>query len=393
MREGCCTKSRERVVSALDLEEPDVVPSYEMLLSPPNTVKEILAREPVYANRKYLFELWSRGEMLDKESVNLLNKRSVEDCYEAYCKLDLDMIRFSLGTIRPPSSIKKVSDREWIVDGKRTLYESYSFWSWDPEGSLILKGPEYVHRYIKNEKKKLLEASRQDQLVNLRYMKRLNKEEKFILTDVGGIWGPIVSDRYGLTEFLKWFYLYSDVAKELIQFYADITIERGKAAIDEGADGVQICEDYGFEDGSWLSPKQFREFILPHLTRMSNIFRRKGAFFILHTDGNVMPILRMFAEAEVSAYQSIDKIAKMDLAVVKEQVGSEMCLIGNVDHSCLMSENLGEVKAEVKRCMKAAAHSGGYIIGCTGAMIDSRLPNLSALVRYSRRYGRYRRRF
>ena len=79
-------QSRERVIAALELEEPDVVPSYEMYLSPPSTVKEIIGREPVYANTEYLYELWSRGKMRDEESVKKLNKRMVEDCYEAYCK-------------------------------------------------------------------------------------------------------------------------------------------------------------------------------------------------------------------------------------------------------------------------------------------------------------------
>jgi len=382
-------QSRERVIAALELEEPDVVPSYEMYLSPPSTIKEIIGREPVYANTEYLYELWSRGKMRDEESVKKLNRRMVEDCYEAYCKLGLDMIRFWVGTIKPPSSIKKLSDREWLIDGRRVLSEAYTHWNWDSESSVILKGPEYVHEYVKNEKKKRLEAPREDQVSNLEYMKKLNKDEKFILADVGGIWGPIVSDRYGLTEFLKWFYLYPDVVRELIEFYADITIENGKAAIDAGADGVQICEDYGFRDKSWLSPKHFREYVFPHLSRMSRIFRRRGAFFVLHSDGNTMPIMKMFAEAKVSAYQSIDKIAGMDLARVKEEIGDKVCLIGNVDHDVLVSSNLGDVKAEVKRCMRSAAYGGGYIIGCTGAMIDSRLPNLKALIKYSRKYGRY----
>lgn len=110
---------------------------------------------------------------------------------------------------------------------------------------------------------------------------------------------------------------------------------------------------------------------------------------MLHSDGNTMPIMKMFAEAKVSAYQSIDKIAGMDLARVKEEIGDKVCLIGNVDHDVLVSSNLGDVKAEVKRCMRSAAYGGGYIIGCTGAMIDSRLPNLKALIKYSRKYGRY----
>ncbi|MGD0330854.1 MAG: uroporphyrinogen decarboxylase family protein [Nitrososphaeria archaeon] len=391
-------QSRERIITALNLGQPDIVPSYEMLISPPSVIKQIIGREPIFYNYKYLYELWSKGKMIDKESVNRLNQRFTEDCYETYQKLGLDMIRFYAvgmdptewwrGEIRPPTSIKKVSDREWVVDGKRMLYDSLSFWNWEPTSSIVMKGPDYVRSYVKNEGRRMIEEVKNAPLDNVRHLVKLNKGKMFILTDVGST-NNIVSDTYGVSEALKWFYTHPDVIRSLYKLYADLSIETGKVAIDCGTDGVQICEDYGYKNGPWISPAHFKEFVLPNLKRMSRVFRRKGAYFVLHSDGNVKSLMNMFVDAGFHAYQSIDKIAGMDLAYVKKEIGDRICLIGNVGHDVLISKNMSDVEAEVKRCMRSAAVGGGYIISCTGAMTDSKLPNIKALIKYSRKYGKY----
>ena len=59
-----------------------------MYLSPPSTVKEIIGREPVYANIEYLYELWSKGKMRDEESVKKLNRRYLGiDISDKYCEV------------------------------------------------------------------------------------------------------------------------------------------------------------------------------------------------------------------------------------------------------------------------------------------------------------------
>lgn len=159
--------------------------------------------------------------------------------------------------------------------------------------------------------------------------------------------------------------------------------------LEEGADGILICEDYGTYGRSWMSPRHFNAFILPHLRRISNVVRKKGGFFVIHSDGNIMPILKLLAKSGAHAYQSIDKLSGMKLAKVKELVGDHLCLIGNVDLRVLAKGSSEEVKAEVKRCVNEAAHGGGYIISSSGSMVESTLKNLLTYIRYVRRIGKY----
>jgi hypothetical protein len=55
-------RPRERVIRALELEEPDTMPTFEMVIDPTDTVRAILGREPIYENPKRLLEMqWHRS--------------------------------------------------------------------------------------------------------------------------------------------------------------------------------------------------------------------------------------------------------------------------------------------------------------------------------------------
>ena len=88
----------------------------------------------------------------------------------------------------------------------------------DSEKSLFKKGPKYVLNYIHSVRNELLSKIKEYSFPNLKRLIKINQDEKFILADVGGIWGNIVSDPYGVTEVLKWLILRPDVVRELFRF-------------------------------------------------------------------------------------------------------------------------------------------------------------------------------
>jgi len=384
-------KSRERVIHALELEEPDIVPTFEMIISPPKVVEQILNRKSVYNNIEYLLELRLKNLInpADKKDIENINRMYVEDIYEVYKRLDLDMIRFSPHEIHIPKNVRKIDKKTWEIDGVQYRYDSYSLWLTDPRMSFFKKGSEYVLNHIRSIRNETISKIREYSFTNLKMLLKINRDEKFILADAGGIWGNVVSDPYGVIEVLKWLILKPSVVRELFSFYTDVVVERAKVLLEEGADGILICEDYGMHGKSWMSPRQFREFILPNLRRISATVVNKGGFFIIHTDGNVMPILDLLAISGAHAYQSIDKFSGMNLAEVKEKVGEKLCLIGNVDLNILAKGTVDDVKAEVKRCMNDAACGGGYIISSSGSMVESTLENLLTYIRYARKIGKY----
>ncbi|MBS7635096.1 hypothetical protein KEJ34_06370 [Candidatus Bathyarchaeota archaeon] len=109
-----------------------------------------------------------------------------------------------------------------------------------------------------------------------------------------------------------------------------------------------MCVDYGNKLGPWFSPEMFRKFIKPALKKQCDAFKRKGAFAVLHSDGNIAPTLNV-VEAGINAYQGIDVIASMSLKNVKENYGDRICLVGNVDPRILEFGKPKDVAMEVER--------------------------------------------
>lgn len=300
------------------------------------------------------------------------------------------MIRFWEWGFTPSKSVEKISEEEWKIDDEKFSFKGGTLWRRSPIQGVLTKGPKVVLDRIKEDRKRLMEDIANAQHPSLEYMRKLNKEDKFILADVGCIWlAGGITDFEEFPTYLSWFRLYPDVVEQIIRFATDALIENAKVAIDHGADGILSCNDFGYSNSSWLSPDNFRRFIYPNMKRAQDAIKAKGSFFVVHSDGNNNPLLEMFADANIDGYQSIDILGGMDLADVKERIGDKVCLLGNVDLQVLGSGSVGDVKRDVKRCIKSAAEGGGYIICSSGSMLESIPENLRAMVSYAREIGKY----
>jgi len=142
----------------------------------------------------------------------------------------------------------------------------------------------------------------------------------------------------------------------------DAAIERGKRLVDGGMDGFALCADYCLNTGPFLSPAMFREFVTPFLARLIGAYRDMGAYVIKHTDGNIMPILDQLVSCKPHALHSIDCQAQdMDIRVVKERVGDQVCLIGGVQCSLLQTGTVEQIMDDCRYALQHGMPGGGYI--------------------------------
>lgn len=153
-------------------------------------------------------------------------------------------------------------------------------------------------------------------------------------------------------------------AKATAQKMANAAIERNKRMIDAGFDSFIFCSDYCFNNGPFLSPAMFREFVQPYLYQIVKATKESGAFVIKHTDGNIMPILDQLVECEPHALHSIDPMAGVDIKVVKELVGKKVALCGNVHCAALQTGSDQDVINSAEYCLTYGKPGGGYIF-CT----------------------------
>ena len=133
-------------------------------------------------------------------------------------------------------------------------------------------------------------------------------------------------------------------------------------------DGFAMCADYCFNDGPFLSPEMFDEFVTPYLTDVIAGYREMGFYAIKHTDGNIMPILDSLVSARPHALHSLDPQGHVDIAEVKRLVGDRVCLIGNVNCGLLQTGTDEEVIASARYALQNGMPDGGYVFSTSNCI-------------------------
>lgn len=343
-----------RSCMALLHEEPDRVPFFEMHVSPP-VGRRILASTPLTYNTPLQLDLAADRKLETKGANDII----VEELASYIEKVKLDFVR-TPGLISKNAKVEKLSENRWLIGGSVHVWRGGTLWNEELRRRRI-----DLNTFVDYWESLRNSGVHEETFSVLRAVVRRFGGEVFITYDSDGSWGPIVSDQPLLIEVLKAMYTDPDLVETLIVAMSERAIEIGKAAIDEGANGILMCVDYGYSNGLWMPPRFFRRFVKPALKRQCEAFKRRGGFALLHSDGNIAAVLDDLVEVGVDAYQGIDVEAGMDLSEVKRRIGEKVCLIGNVSPVILEHGSTEDVRREVSRCLSAGAPGGGYVLSAS----------------------------
>jgi len=168
-------------------------------------------------------------------------------------------------------------------------------------------------------------------------------------------------------------------------------IELARQAIRAGADIIVCGDDYCGKKGPLMSLEHFKKFILPGLTKMVQVVKEEGGYFIKHCDGYVWPIMDMMVDAGIDAYNPIQPDAGMDIAEMKRVYGDKICLIGNIDCAHLLPFGTpDQVDEAVKKCIAQASPRGGHIISSSNTIHSKVKPeNFLSMIKAAKKYGKY----
>lgn len=182
-----------------------------------------------------------------------------------------------------------------------------------------------------------------------------------------------------------------EMARCLMDKVLDANMRVVRSAIRAGAEIVVLGDDYAHNAAPLMSPGVFQEFILPRLTRMIAMIHDEGALCIKHSDGNLYPILDMLVSAGPDGIIPIEPVAGMELSKVKELVGDQVCLVGNIDCGRLLSHGEpGEVREAVRQAIADAGEGGGFILSSSNSIHSSCKPeNFLAMVAAGKELGGY----
>jgi uroporphyrinogen decarboxylase len=158
----------------------------------------------------------------------------------------------------------------------------------------------------------------------------------------------------------------------------DAAKERFKQMNDAGADLFILAHDFGFNEGPFVSPKHFSEFVTPYFAETVEAVHDLGKIAILHSDGNLNEILDQIYSTGVDGYHSVDPQGHMDIKAVREQY-PDWILMGNVKSSMLQDANDSQIRESVQYCMKYGGVGKRYIFS-TSNCVFAGMPPKSYLI-------------
>jgi len=165
-------------------------------------------------------------------------------------------------------------------------------------------------------------------------------------------------------------------------------------ALGDDVDIIKIGDDLGTQQSLLMSPAMYRSMLKPiHAESIASIRRRTKAKVFFHTDGDVFPLLDDLVEIGVDILNPIQTSAgrMADLATLKRRYGSALTFCGGIDTQRVLPNGTpDEVRAEVRRVIGELAPGGGYLLASVHTIMnDVPADNILAMVDAAEAYGRY----
>jgi uroporphyrinogen decarboxylase len=101
-------------------------------------------------------------------------------------------------------------------------------------------------------------------------------------------------------------------------------------------------------------------------------------------------LLPFAIEAGFAGVHGLEPAAGVRLDRVKEQFGSDLVLVGNIDIRVLFQPDLGAIHAEVNRSVEQGAQGGGYMLATCNSIFAGMDPAAVAeMFHYQEKVGFY----
>ncbi|HID11310.1 MAG TPA: hypothetical protein EYP17_08435 [Candidatus Latescibacteria bacterium] len=186
-----------------------------------------------------------------------------------------------------------------------------------------------------------------------------------------------------------------EIAHTIFSHIRDFYLEY-EGCILEAADGeldiLLTGDDFGSQSGPLISPAMWEEFLGEGFRQYIALAHSYRVKVMHHTCGSVRPLIPLMLERGLDVLQSLQPEASdMDPWALKAEFEERLSFQGGISvQRTLPFGTPEEVKREVRDRIEALAPGGGYILGTAhNIQADVPLDNFKALLEAYREYGRY----
>ena len=151
--------------------------------------------------------------------------------------------------------------------------------------------------------------------------------------------------------------------------------------------GVWIYDDMAYNVGPMFNPKSFENVFLPAYRRMVRECKSAGAkYVVLHSDGNIMPILDMLVDAGIDGLNPLEKRAGMDPVAIRNCYPYLILIGGMCNTDTLLNGPTDRIEKETRKLIDLG-RNGGFVIGTHSISPEIPLEHFETYDRICRTYG------
>ncbi len=158
-------------------------------------------------------------------------------------------------------------------------------------------------------------------------------------------------------------------------------------------DILLMGDDFGTQNGPFLSPGMWVDYLGDGFAAYARIARSHGVRVMHHTCGAVRPLIPLMIERGLEVLQSLQpEAAGMDPRELKAEFGDRLAFHGGVSIQRTMPHGTpAEVRSEVRDRVKVLAPGGGYILSTShNVQADTPVENVEMLLNAYHDFGSYR---
>jgi uroporphyrinogen decarboxylase len=384
---------RERILAALNLEEPDRVPCHLILIDA-NNVDKILGKSQITdfdtldQVKRDNPDNWPKeiSELIESVETSIFSR-----CVEAAIDIGLDCMQ--VGVVPVEFLDDQSEGRNLMKDPFGRIWEAR-----DNEGNF---NPYYLYGTTDSiEKWKEVKDNIQGPMTEKytkmvkKFYRRINKKHKdkifvAVTNDLAGVFES-ASQGMGMAFYSRMLHKDPKFIKEVHDVIAEFTKDCYMSYMDAGAELFIESGDLAYKTGPMMSPKKFYEVLLPAYKMITDAVHERGGKIVLHTDGQVTPLLDFVVDCGFDGLQSLEPTAGVDLAFVKKKIGDKICIMGNIDVAhILVDATKEEVYDAVKYAIKTGGPGGGFVVSAANMHPGVNVPNLRWMAEATKEYGEY----
>lgn len=180
-------------------------------------------------------------------------------------------------------------------------------------------------------------------------------------------------------------------ASELFDVLHEWEMAELEILLDSGVADVVVVNGF-YESLQLWSPQLFRRFFFRPLREKINVIHQRGAKCAYNMTSQLMPLAPVFRELGFDILRYLDPVkGEPNLAGLKKEIGDILCFLGGVNGAITVGRgSIKEVKEATLYAIKVLAPGGGLILSAADAIYeDAPLENAMVMIDTWRKAGTY----